>query len=132
MSNARAKPYLSGLVRYIGAGATATITDLTTFVVFTELLGWHYVVAGALAFVIATIAGHIYSVAFVFKGRIYSRGVELVMVFVASGIGLALHVGVLYVLVADLGLHPLTAKILSAGATLLWNYTVRYFLIFSR
>ncbi len=132
MSSARANLYLSGLVRYIGAGVTATVTDLVTFVVFREVLGWHYIVSGALSFIIATFAAYAYGLAFVFKGRIHSRAMELTMVFAASGVGLALHVGVLYVLVAGWDLHPIAAKVLSAGATFVWNYTVRYLWIFAR
>jgi len=102
------------------------------FVLFTVAfyLGLHYTAAGASAFVVATWFNYMLSIRFVFASGHHSRGREVALTYLVSGLGLLINQAVLAGLVELAGLHPLIA---ACGATVVvfaWNFTARHLWVF--
>ncbi len=118
--------------RYLVVGLIATGIDWVLFTILTFAMHWNYLLAGAFSFVVATFAGYVSSLRFVFRGGRHRRSIEIGLVYLASALGLALHLGVLLVLAGWLGIHVLVAKVAATAANFLWNFATRYLWIFHR
>jgi putative flippase GtrA len=85
----------------------------------------------AVTFVIATLVNYLLSVRFVFRsGQRFRRRWEIAMVYVVSGVGLALNQGILFFCVEMLYLGLLLSKLTATGMVFFWNYLARRFFIF--
>jgi putative flippase GtrA len=124
--------FLIGLRSYLLVGAIATGVDWALFSILVFEVGMHYLLAGIVSFIAATFAGYLSGLRLVFRSGRHSRWVEISYVYLASIVGLALHMGVLAALVEWLHLHIFLAKIAASAVTFLWNFAARYFWIFER
>ncbi len=124
--------YFSGLRKYVLVGVIATGVDWVLFSILVFLMDFHYLLAGLVSFVVATLAGYLSGLQLLFRGGRHKRWVEIVFVYVASLFGLALHMGTMMVLADWLFLHLLLAKVAATAVTFLWNFSCRYFWIFER
>ena len=124
--------FMTSLRRYLIVGVIATGVDWALFSVLVFVMDWHYLLGGAVSFVVATLAGYLSGLRLVFRSGRHSRWVEITYVYLASIFGLALHMGALVALVEWLHLHILLAKIAATAVTFLWNFAARYFWIFER
>ncbi len=118
--------------RYFFVGLIATGVDWVLFSILTFGMNWHYLLAGAFSFIVATFAGYVSSLRLVFRGGRHKRWVEIGLIYLASALGLAVHLGVMLLLVGWLGLNVLLAKVAATAATFLWNFATRYLWIFHR
>lgn len=118
--------------RYFVVGLIATGVDWILFSILTFGMDWNYLLAGALSFIIATFAGYVSSLRLVFRGGRHKRWVEIGLIYLASALGLAVHLGVMLVLAGWLGLNVFLAKVAATVATFLWNFATRYLWIFHR
>ena len=84
--------------RYFVVGLIATGVDWVLFSILIVVLDWNYLLAGALSFIVATFAGYVSSLHLVFRGGRHKRWVEIGLIYLASALGLAVHMGVLLVL----------------------------------
>lgn len=132
MTGKKQSPYVSGLIRYVFVGGIATGTDLLVFAILTLAWDWQYLVAGAISFLFGTASSYIFGLLFVFRGGRHARPIEVALVFLSSGIGLALHTAALYSMVEWLYIPVFLAKVLAALVTIVWNFSSRFFWIFSR
>lgn len=123
---------MTSLRRYLLVGVIATAVDWTLFSILVFAMDWHYLLGGAVSFVVATFAGYLSGLRLVFRSGRHQRWVEIVFVYLASILGLAIHSGVLFVLVGWLQMHVFTAKVVATAVTFLWNFATRYFWIFDR
>lgn len=124
-------PVLHAMSRYVVVGSTATLVDWLLFALFLYVLDWHYMLAGGISFILATLLNYLLSVKWVFVGGRHSRRKEVTLIYVASGVGLLINLAVLYSLVEWLALHVFLAKVLASTSAFLWNFSARYFWIFS-
>jgi len=124
--------YMSGLRKYVLVGVIATGVDWALFSVFVFIMDLHYLLAGTVSFLVATFAGYLSGLRLLFRGGRHQRWVEITFVYVASLLGLAIHLGVLAALVDGLQMHIFLAKTVATAATFLWNFTARYFWIFEK
>jgi putative flippase GtrA len=118
-------------VRYFFVGGTCAVFD---YAVFSALFfsGLHYLIAGAASFVFAVALNYWLSVRFVFRSGRHTRKREIFLVYLVSGIGIALNLAILALLVETYDIHPLLGKIAGTAAVFLWNFSSRYFWIFPR
>ena len=123
---------MTSLRRYIVVGVIATGVDWALFSVFVYVMDWHYLLSGTISFVVATFAGYLSGLRLVFRSGRHKRWVEVVFVYVASVLGLAMHAGTLVLLVSGWQMHLLLAKVAATGVTFLWNFATRYYWIFDR
>lgn len=124
--------FLTGLRSYLLVGIIATGVDWALFSILVFAVDLHYLLAGTVSFVVATFAGYLSGLRLVFRSGRHSRWVEIAYVYLASLIGMAMHVGALVALVEWLHLHVLLAKIVATAVTFVWNFAARYFWIFER
>ena len=125
-------PFLTGLRRYVLVGIIATAVDWAMFSLLVFVLGWNYLLAGIVSFVVATFAGYLSGLQLVFRGGRHRRWVEIVYSYIASLLGFAMHLAVLFFLVDWLDIHVFVAKAIASGVMFLWNYAARFYWIFQR
>ena len=121
---------ITSLRRYIVVGIIATGVDWALFCVFVFVMDWHYLLGGTVSFVVATFAGYLSGLRLVFRGGRHQRWVEIALIYLASVLGLAIHMGMLVALAGWLQMHLFLAKAAATGVTFLWNFATRYFWIF--
>lgn len=118
--------------RYFVVGLIATGVDWVLFSILTFGLEWNYLLSGAVSFVVATFAGYLSALRLVFRGGRHKRWIEVALIYLASALGLAVHLGVMLLLAGWLGLNVFLAKVAATAATFLWNFATRYYWIFDR
>lgn len=119
------------LIRYFMVGGTAAIVDLTLFYFISERIELPYLLAGAASFVVATIVNYVIGIRFVFQsGSRFERRLEIILVFVVSGIGLALHQCLLFLAVDHMVMQLMLAKLFATASVFLWNFGARRFFVF--
>ena len=119
------------MLRYSVVGMTGTFVDWLLFALLVYVLDWHYMLAGTLSFILATLVNYLLSLKWVFTGGRHARHREITLVYLASAVGLLINLGVLYGLVEFLALHLFLAKVLASLSAFLWNFSARYFWIFA-
>lgn len=117
---------------YFVVGGIATIADFGLFSLFYYGFGddLHYLVAATISFVLATGLNYILSIRFVFQSGGRPKHHEIMMVYIASAIGILVNLCVIAVAVEVFGLHPLIGKVAGTGTAFGWNFGSRYFWIF--
>jgi putative flippase GtrA len=116
-------------LRYFVVGGLAFVIYFSLFSAM-FYVGIHYLVAGAIAFILATAFNYWLSIRFVFASGYHSRGREVVLIYLVSTLGLVINQGVLTGLVEYIGFHPIPA---ACGATIVvfaWNFFARHLWVF--
>ena len=120
------------VVRYFLVGGISAGVDFVFFTLFAYVLGYPYLVIGALGATLATMVNYLLSVRFVFSSGVrFSRHAEIAAVYAVSAIGIGVNQLALYVLVDGLMVHLLASKILATSVTFAWNYSARRFYVFA-
>lgn len=117
---------------YLLVGVIATAVDWALFSLFVFVMDWHYLLAGAASFIVATFVGYLSGLRLVFRSGRHKQWLEISLVYLVSMFGLALHLGTMVALVEWLQLHFFLAKVAATAVTFLWNFAARYFWIFER
>ena len=121
------------LIKYFFVGAIAAVIDISLFSIFAGYFGWPWLPVSIATFSLATLLNYFLSIGFVFKsGSRYKKHVEIVGVFLVSGLALALNQLVLYLLIELLGWHLIISKILATISVFFWNYLGRSRIIFKK
>ena len=116
--------------KYVLAGGTCSLVDWGLFAFLLYVAELHYILCGAISFVLATALNYVLSVRFVFGASRRGARSAVALIYMVSTIGLGINIVILTIGVDLLGLHPMLTKILASGATLFWNFLVRYLYIF--
>ena len=120
------------ILRYLLVGGTAAAVDIGLFLLFAGHLGLPYLRVAAATFVAATLVNYMLSVRFVFvSGVRFRKRWEVALVFVVSGLGLAINQAILWLCVSRLGLDLLLSKLAATGAVFFWNYFARRRFVFA-
>ncbi|TYB33909.1 MAG: GtrA family protein [Flexistipes sinusarabici] len=121
------------IARYFVVGGIAASIDISIFAIFAKLLGFNYLLIGAIGFIIATLANYLLSIYMVFESEVrFSRRAEIILVYFFSIIGLLIHLLILYLFIDLLGFEKLLSKFIATGSVFLWNYTARAKIVFSK
>ena len=116
---------------YFAVGGICALLDWALFAVFLYGAELHYLISATISFIIATGVNYILSVMYVFETGRRSKAEQIVLVYLASAVGILINLAVLGGLIEFVGLHPLLAKLVGTGSTLGWNFGARYFWIFA-
>ena len=116
--------------RYFIVGGVCTAADFALFSLFLYAAGLHYLIAAVLSFIVANALNYVLSVRYVFDSGGRPRHHEIMMVYVASGVGITINLAVLALAVELAAVHPLIGKVAGTGAAFGWNFGARYFWIF--
>lgn len=117
--------------RYIFVGVVATIIDMGSLYVFTSMVGIHYLISAAIAFVFGVMANYLMSIVWVFKttGN-FKREITL---FVIIGLGgLILNEVIIWLLVEKVSLYYMIAKAIAVVIVLVWNFGMRKKFVFAQ
>lgn len=117
--------------RYIFVGGVATIIDMGSLYVFTSMVGIHYLISAAIAFVFGVMANYLMSIVWVFKttGN-FKREITL---FVIIGLGgLILNEIIIWLLVEKVSLYYMIAKAIAVVIVLVWNFGMRKKFVFAQ
>jgi putative flippase GtrA len=119
--------------RYFLVGGVAATVDIGWFFLFAKLAGFNYLAVAPLGFVLATWVNYQLSVRYVFRSGIrFSRGREIVLVYVVSAVGLLINQAVLYGLVDQLAAELMLAKFTATATVFFWNYFARNNYLFAQ
>lgn len=119
------------LIRYFFVGGTAAMVDFAIFAMLIKLAGLDWFWAAAISFVVATGVNYFLSIRHVFESGIrFARHQEVTLIFLVSGIGLAINQGVLFLLIGRFGLNALLAKVFATGVVFVWNFLARSRFVF--
>jgi putative flippase GtrA len=117
--------------RYFVVGGVSACFDIGFFYVFAKLLGYNYLGVATVGFVFAVLVNYYLSVRFVFTSGVrFSRGQELLLIYLVSSVGLLIHLAVLYVSVDWLAIELMLSKLGATGATFAWNFLARNYFVF--
>ena len=125
-------PMMRTMTRYVLVGSTGAVADWLIFAFLLYVVESHYLLAGTISFVLATLINYILSLMWVFEGGRHSRRKEVGLIYLASAVGLLINLAALYLLYEGLGLHVFAAKVLASLSAFVWNFSARYFWIFAR
>jgi putative flippase GtrA len=117
-------------LHYSLIGLGTFLFDLALLFLFKEVFSVHYLWSAGSSFLIAVSINYLLSRHFVFRGteRSQVRGYVYFIAIALSGLGIV--TGALYVLVEFFGLHYLLARVLIAGLSGIWNYSLNLFFNF--
>jgi len=119
------------LFKYFFVGGAAAVVDIGLFSLFASYLGWPWIPVSIATFILATFVNYLLSIQFVFKSGIrHQKHVELIGVFVVSGLALFVNQLVLYAAIEILGMQLIISKIIATGTVFFWNYFGRSKFIF--
>ncbi len=119
--------------RYLMVGAVSFGVDFTALIVLTEVAGLHYLVSGALAFLVGVLINYLLSVTWVFdrRGRAHNTTFEFLVYAVIGLTGLGVNQMVLYSLSEMLDWHYTLSKLVAGLAVLVWTFVLRRVVLFS-
>lgn len=125
------KKNIKQFLSYFGVGGVSALVEWGSFYVFDSMFTIPYLVSTILAFVVSTTTNWFLGRTFTFKDSSYKKkkAKEIVLVFLASAIGLGFNMLLMYLFVDVLGWNTnilrILAKILSTGIVFIWNFLSR-------
>lgn len=124
-------PMMRTMMRYVFVGSAGAVADWLIFALLLYVVECHYLLAGTISFVLATLINYVLSLMWVFEGGRHSRQKEVSLIYLASAVGLLINLAALYLLYEGLGLHVFAAKVLASLSAFVWNFSARYLWIFA-
>jgi putative flippase GtrA len=126
------RQHVVNLVKYVAVGGAATVVDFAIFGLFANWLEFNYLLVGSLGFVFATGFNYLLCVKYVYQsGQRFSARGELLGVYLVSGVGLTLHVTILYTAHEFFDMHLMLSKVVATGMVFFWNFGIRNFYLFA-
>lgn len=119
-------------LQYVLVGGIAFIVDFTTLFALTEFAGLHYLVSASCGFAAGLAVNYLLCIRWIFDFRSLANASHEFAVFSLIGIlGLLLNNALLYVQTEFLGFHYLASKLIAAAIILLFNFSLRRYLLFT-
>jgi len=119
------------LLRYFIVGGISATVDLSIFIVAVKGFQQNWFFVAICSFFVATTINYMLSVHYIFQSGIrFSKGGEVSLVFLVSGLGLLINQSVLWLLIESTGIDEVLSKILATGTIFFWNYAARSSFIF--
>lgn len=123
------------LTLYGICGALSTILDVGLFWIFANIFDFHYLVANAIAWILAIIFSFLANKYFVFESKSFKRDVwvkEAAEFFCARGLACGIDMGGMYILVSVLDINKNYAKLIVTLVVIIINYIISKFWIFKK
>jgi len=120
------------LARYFVVGGASAAVDFALFGALLLMLGTaSWFLAALLSFVVATAINYMLSIRMVFSAGVrFAIRHEIVLVFLASLVGLAVNQCALWLAYQVAGWNVLIAKCIATGSAFVWNFSARNSFIF--
>ena len=123
------------LILYGICGALSTILDVGIFWFLANVVNIHYLVANAIAWVLAVIFSFLANKYYVFGSKSFKREVwvkEAAEFFGARGLACFIDMGGMYLLVSFIGIDKNYAKLIVTFVVIVINYILSKFWIFKK
>ena len=124
------RPVVRQFVKFSLVGLSNTIIDFGTYLLFTRIVGWHFVFANVMAFLLAASWSFVWNRRWTFRSSDPRVQHQYVKFLVVSAVGLVLTTAILYVLVEYAGMADILAKVIAVSAVLIWNFFINRFWTF--
>ncbi|MDP2947234.1 MAG: GtrA family protein [Nanoarchaeota archaeon] len=119
------------MFRYTFVGGIAFVVDFCALAFFTEIIGIHYLVSAAIAFLLGLAINYILSTAWVFTKRTFkNKYIEFGFFALIGIVGLGLNELFIWFFTEHIHFYYLFSKIISTIFVYLWNFFARRFLLF--
>jgi putative flippase GtrA len=117
---------------YFLVGGSAALVNWFVFYLLNNMLLIHYLVATAVAFIVATWVNWKLGRLSLFKNSELKskKGGEIAQIYIVSGIGLVLNLVLMWIFVDKIGMIPLPSLILTTALVFAWNFLSRKVLIY--
>lgn len=139
MKQLLAKDNIKQFISYVFVGGIAAIVEWVCFWLFADVLDINYIFSTALAFIFSTAVNLILGRLWTFKNNNnYSgkRGIEIVLIYSVSALGLVFNMLLMYLFVTVIGLDTpllkIVSKVAATGIVFIWNFLVRKLVIYRR
>jgi len=120
------------IFRYFVVGGVAATVDIGFFFLFAKVAEFNYLAVAPVGFILATWVNYQLSVRHVFRSGVrFTRGREIVLVYVISTVGLLINQAILYGLVDLVGADLMLSKLTATATVFLWNYSARNYYLFA-
>ena len=121
------------IVRYLIAGGTAAVADLTLLYLFTDGLRIHYLLSSALAFIVAFCISFTLQKFWTFeettKGRMHAQAI---LYLVITGTNLGVNAGLMYAFVEWFGLWYFAAQIIAGACIACYSFLLYRHFVFHK
>lgn len=119
-------------VRYLVASVAALLVDLGTFSACMRIFSMGWAAAALIGFALGAAVAYWASINWVFNERTHRArpGREFATFVLIGALGLLVTQAALWLLIEKLHFQAELSRILAAGATFVFNYTVRTFTLF--
>lgn len=118
--------------KYFLVGGTCALIDWALFALLLYGLDVHYLVSGAISFVVSTGVNYYLSVRFVFGVGRRSLSQRVILLSAVSAVGIVFNLALLTIGIDVIGVHPMIAKVFATVAVFGWNFLLRYFFVFQK
>jgi len=119
------------IARFIIAGGSTASLDFILYWFLVQVLGWHYILAVTISFIIASSVNYYISIIWVFfSGKFKSKISEYFVFLFFTALGLLLNYVVLYIGIEQLKINNLNARILSIIIVTIFNFLTKKFIVF--
>jgi putative flippase GtrA len=116
--------------RYVFVGGIAFVAD-ASLLYLSSLLGIHYLICTAMAFVVGLIVNYLLSKIFVFTEKAKTGAIiEFVIYAVIGVIGLVITELLMWLFTDIVGIYFMLSKIITAIIVLVWNFLTRKFTLY--
>lgn len=116
--------------RYLIAGGTATVADMTVLFILYQLFGINYLIAASLSFVVGVTTNYTINSAIVFESS--GKLKKELSLFAIIGIGGLLWTAlILWLLVGNFHFPVMFSKVIAVVLVLNWNFFMRKKFVFS-
>jgi len=120
------------IIKYLIVALISFTVDISVLYLSVSYVGFHYMLAAAIAFSMGLIVNYLLSINWVFQDRTYdSKKIEFILFTSIGLIGLVLNEIVMWVLTEKFILFYMYSKFISAGIVFMWNYLLRKKLLFT-
>jgi len=123
------------LVKYGICGALSTILDIGIFWFLANILNFYYLIANAIAWIVALIFSFLVNKYYVFGSKSFKKKVwikEAAEFFGARGMACGIDMGGMYFLVSGLDINKNNAKVSITVVVIVVNYILSKFWIFKK
>jgi putative flippase GtrA len=119
------------VARFIIAGGSTASLDFILYWFIVQVIGWHYILAVTISFVVASTVNYYLSIIWVFfNGKFKSLMSEYLVFLFFTALGLLLNYIILYVGIELLKINSLNARILSIVIVTIFNFVTKKFIVF--
>lgn len=128
----KSKPVLEQFIKFGLVGLFNTVVDFTTYLFFTRVVLWSYLIAATIAFVVAASSSFLLNRYWTFRVKNSDFAKEYLKFFIVAFGGLLLTLLILYILVDIFYWYDLFAKFLTIIVVVNWNFFLQKYWTFKK